>query len=235
MQHAHDQFLAHAGLAGDQHREPRARDEVDLLAQTGHGLAGAHERGAAPLQLILEQVAHHHALVLGPALERVDEVVGAQGRPGQGRQVGQEAVADGLERAGLQSVGGEHADQLALDVQRAAQARVHVAAEHDGLVEHQAVVGVGQRAVGREAGGLGAGADDVQSRVFAAREAPAVDVLGETVAGHRDQVVALEAQQGHGVAGNRAAHHVQQAAGAVLGRERGRHGQGQGQQVGELR
>lgn len=85
---ARDQFLAHAGLAGDVHRRLAARDLADGLAQfdhrrrfavqaRAHGLAGA-AAGVVEFQRVPHQIAQHRQIdrlgdeIEGAGLERID-------------------------------------------------------------------------------------------------------------------------------------------------------------------
>ena len=83
---------------------------------------------------------------------------------------------------------------------------------------HQTVVGIGQAAVGGEAGRPGAPGEPRGADVRRP-EAPAEGVRAEAVHRQRDQVFAVQAQQRGGVAGQQVAQGLEQSAVAFVFRQ----------------
>ncbi|MNE90420.1 hypothetical protein D3C80_1879310 [compost metagenome] len=97
----------------------------------------------------------------------------------------------------------------------------------------QAVIGVGQVAVGSETGRAGAAEQRCETRVLADLEAPTEGVGTQAVDGQWHQPFTIKAQQGGGIAWEQGAHGFQQAAITLaLGQFAGQVGD-QGQQSGE--
>src|SRR5262249_14088764 len=166
-----DDLLAGAGLAGDEGGEVRPREDGDLVADVLHGRGLTQDLAAAALaQRVADELARDLGLVRGDALQRLDEPGGVHGGRRQRRDGGDDVVGQLGERGRVERVYGEHADHLAADDERAADAGVHrverVAAGD------QAVEGIGQAGVveaDRAAAGEGALEARVLARVEAAR------------------------------------------------------------------
>jgi hypothetical protein len=215
VQGLHDQFLAHAGLATHQHGQVARADQRDLAQQRAVGGAAAHQPARA-------FAAGRAAVLLGAALGILGtqgEVVHALGRGhGRGGQVGQalqRGHVDAVEARQRQCVQRHEAPGTVLHAQGAAHAIVHGQVAVHML--DQAVVGIGQAAVGREAQRARGLQQGLQPRVLPDQETPAQRVGRQAVHGQRHQRVAIQAQQRHGIGRQQAAHGVEQAP-VTLGR-----------------
>ncbi len=213
-----DQFLADAGLAGDEHREVRRRDDGQFLEQALHGLAGAEDLLARGLARRALQVAGHQFALGGGRLERLDQGRRAHRGAGEGGEGGQQLQVHAVEGAGVERVRGEGADDAVAVEQRAAEAGVDIG-EFAVLAREHAVEGVGQRTVGGEVQRVARAQDGVEPRVLAARVA-LHDGLGREPHGRqRHQRLALEPQQARRVVGDEPAHRREQPLVPVGGGE----------------
>ena len=213
------QFLAHAGLAGDQHREIGSGHQRDLLAQRGHGRAGADELTVAARRAALQFLRDTPAMIALP-LECLDEAGGAQRRASQRAENRQHLRVEVVEAVRLEGVGGERADDFPAVGQRAAETGVHAVVRVE-RADDVAVERIGKRAVGREAHRLGASQDHVEAGLDAAIVASRRGLGRETKGRHRRQVRALHAQQAGRVAGNHPADGVDDPCVAVGSRQGG--------------
>jgi hypothetical protein len=220
MQRAHREFLAGAGLAGDEHGQVGARDELDLAPQLHHRRALAEQAPTAAVEHVAHELARDLAFLARVAFERDDQVVRAQRGGAERGELLEETRIDVIEGTFFERIGRQHADELAFDPQRTTQARMHVEVRRVG---DEPVVGIGQARVGREERRRGGAAQDVEARMFAAAKAPAEDVAREAVRRDRDELVAVEAQQHRRIARQRAHHGRDEAPRAVLARQRRRH------------
>ena len=84
---------------------------------------------------------------------------------------------------------------------------------------HQAVIGIGQRAVWRKAHGLARGQQLGEARVLGNAKAPAQRIGHQAVDGHGPQPLAFQAQQGGGIGRQHGAQGCQQAAKALALRQ----------------
>ena len=210
------QFLADPGLAGDQYAQVAVGDQADFFQQrlvrgalADHfpwPLASGFEIGLGALVLVLGaagQVAH--------PLAGLDRGGGEAGEGLQGIQVG------AGEARRIEGIQGQQAPGLVVEVQRTPQAIMDFQVAVEAF--HQTVVGIGQAAVGGEAGRPAALQEGLEARMFADPEAPAEGVRAEAVHRQRDQVFAVQAQQRGGVAGQQVAQGLEQAAVAFVFRQ----------------
>ena len=119
-----------------------------------------------------------------------------------GRQGGE--GADGrilyvVERVLVERVQGQYADQLAVDMQAAAQTGMHARVALR-IGSHQAVEWVGQLAVGREAHRVVGAENGRQARVRRRIEAPSHQVGRQTGTGHWHQRAFLQMHQRNRIA-----------------------------------
>ncbi|MNZ33484.1 hypothetical protein D3C78_508300 [compost metagenome] len=84
------------------------------------------------------------------------------------------------------------------------------------VIRDQAVIGVGQSAVGGETHHVAGAGDGLHARVIPQGEAATQHVLHQAVDGERDELAPLVAQQGRGVRVQQAAHALDQAVESVL-------------------
>ncbi|MNQ36405.1 hypothetical protein D3C85_499250 [compost metagenome] len=209
-----DQLLADAGFAADQHAQVAAGDHRDLIEQAPVLAALADQFAAGLLAGSLAVDLDQLFVVLGAAGQGVDPLGGAHGgggQAGEGFQVVQVEVVEARRVEGIQS---QQAPGLLVDVQRAAQAVVHFQMAVETL--DQTVIGVGQRAVGGEAGQAAVPQQALEARVLADPEAPAEGIGAQAVDGQRHQGVAVQAQQGGGIGRQQRAQRAEQAAVAFL-------------------
>ena len=136
-----------------------------------------------------------------------------EGGGGQGPHQPQLLVADAVELGRVHAVYGQGADQRLIREQRQADAGVHLEVV---VIRQQAVIGVGQGAVGREAHHIPGAGDGLEARVILEGEAATQHVLHQAVDGQRDELAPLVAQQGRGIRFQQAAHALDQAVEAVL-------------------
>ncbi|BCR22637.1 hypothetical protein KAM429_31940 [Aquipseudomonas alcaligenes] len=177
------QFLADAGFAGDQHGQVTAGDRVDLRQQAPVRGALADQFGSAGLPGHFAKACGQLALGFGALGQAEQAVVGldrGRGQAGEGIQVVQVVLR---EAAGAQAVQRQQAPGALIDVQRAAQAVVHF--ELADMFLDQAVVGVGQLAIGGEAGRSPLGQQRGEAWVFGHGEAPPEGIRAEAI--HRQR------------------------------------------------
>ncbi|MNV48310.1 hypothetical protein D3C71_1402090 [compost metagenome] len=208
------ELLADAGLAGDQHIQLAGRDQCYVLLQLAQRRALAQQRAACVAgQGGLAPAFGALAFILGVLFELAHA-------PGRGHRGGRE-IAEGLQclqmcrvgkAPGHKCVQRQQAPGVAADHQRAAHAVMHF--QRPGMLD-QAVIGIGQRAVGFEAQCLAMCEQGRQARVFGDAKAPAQRVAAEAIGGNRFEHLALQAQQRHGIARQQAAQCVQQTAVAL--------------------
>ena len=146
VQRARDQFLAGAGLAGDQHRQRRLREAADRAEQRRASPAcrrPAHRRRARP--------AAQRRAASSAAARGAERARGERDRIVEVERLGQELVRAAAERAGgAGDVGvGAHHDHRQLR-----RARLELVEQHQAVVAGHAHVGEHQ--VGRAAFGQGA-------------------------------------------------------------------------------
>ena len=208
MQRLGHQFLAHAGFALDQHAQVAGAHQRDFLEQRTVGSALADQALAG--RLGGQPVALHAGGELADALGR------GHGGGGQGRQRVQQLQVHLIEALRLQRIQRQQAPGPAVavgQVQRTAQTVVHRQVALHAV--HQAVVGVGEVAVGRKAQRAGRFQQLAKARVVGHAKAPAQRVSAQSIGGHGPQHLAFQPQQGRGVAGQHAAQALQQPAKAL--------------------
>ena len=139
-----------------------------------------------------------------------------EGGGGQGPHQPQILVADAVELGRVHAVYGQRADQRLIREEWQADAGVHLEVV---VIRQQAVIGVGQGAVGREAHHIPGAGYGLEARVILEGEAAPQHVLHQAVDGERDELAPLVAQQGRGIRFQQAAHALDQAVEAVLMRD----------------
>ncbi|MNO94377.1 hypothetical protein D3C76_859950 [compost metagenome] len=203
------QFLADPGFATDQHVQRAAANQLDILHHLPVRLALADQlaRLAAGCALVGLGALF---LVFGVA-SQVEHALAdfhrGGGEAGEGFQVVQVAAG---ETFGVERVEGQQAPGLFVEEQRATEAVVNFQMAMQAF--DQPVVRVGQPAVCGEAGRSVAFEKRLQTGVLGNLETPTEGIRAEAVHRQRDQLVALQAQQGGGVAGQQLAQGFQQAA-----------------------
>ncbi|MCY1355441.1 hypothetical protein D9M69_418610 [compost metagenome] len=195
VQPAGEQLLAHPGLALQQHRQVGVGDHRQLVEQLAQHRTVAEDHAR-------RLVAGGHRLTArqAQAAYLVLQAADAQRRLDQHGVALQARRRAAVEAAVAQRIEGHRAPQLAVQVEAHAHAVVH----RQRLVRavfQQAVVGVGQLAVGGELDRLAARQDLRQARVAGKREAAAEHLVGQADGGLRAQAVAVQTQQHHGAAG----------------------------------
>ncbi|MNT06013.1 hypothetical protein D3C72_1406610 [compost metagenome] len=206
------QFLAGAGLAGDEHGQVAGGNQGNVLLQLADG--GARS-----------QYLPHAMCALGGA--SCGGRIGAAGHLGyllhtlcRGNRC-RSQVAEGLQQlqrlaafkaAWLQRVEREQAPGEAAGLQHTAHAVMHMQGALVQAVGDQPVIRVGQRTVGGKAHGLAGGQQLRQARVLGHFEAPAQGIGHQAIHGDGPQPFAFEPQQGHGICGQQGAQRSQQAA-----------------------
>ena len=143
--------------------------------------------------------------------------------PGQRAQPEQELAVEPVERAGRERVGGERADDPAIDRERAAEAVVDVVEARGGRAGRrgdQAIERIGQAGVGREPDRPVAGDDRGQAGMAGEREAHAEDLGREAVDRERDELVVAQGEERGGVARDGRADRLEQVLVAIGGAQR---------------
>ncbi|MNZ72470.1 hypothetical protein D3C78_908490 [compost metagenome] len=183
------QLLADAGFAADQHAEVAAGDQLDFLQQAamGRALADQFARG--------RPTGFRWRAGFGRRRQPLAGFHRGRGQAGEGFQLLQ---LDPAEAGGVERVEGQQAPRPAVDAQRAAEAVVYQ--QLAGMALDQAVIGIGQRAVGGEAGRPAPGQQGSETRMLGDLEASPQGVGTQAAYRQRHQPVVVQAQQGHGVA-----------------------------------
>lgn len=137
----------------------------------------------------------------------------AEGGGGQGAHQSQLLVADAVELGRVHAIYGQGADERLIRKQWQADTGVHPEVV---VIRDQAVIGVGQVAVGGEAHHVTGTGDGLHARMVRQREAAAQHVLHQAVDGQRYELAPLVAQQGRCVRVQQAAHALDQTVEPVL-------------------
>jgi len=210
MQPLGHEFLAHAGLAEDQHGEVGAGDGIDLLAQPDH-------RGAAAEQLARAAAlagAGERLFLLGAAGHRGDGFLGRDAGFEHAHHAREALRIDAVEGVRIERVQRHQSPDAAVDAQRRAHAVVH--GLELLLMLEQSVVGIRKAGIGCEAQAIAALQQAGETRVRGSRKAPPERLFRESVDGdrlqHRRPFIGQQAQQRGGVAGHQAAHGGKQLA-----------------------
>ena len=209
--------------------------DADAVLEFWFGTPGSPEAATQRPQWFRKDAAFDAAIAqrFGAQIEGALQGALAHWAAAPGSALAQIVVLDQFTRNAFRGTARAFAgDERALDAQGTPEARVHVEVR---MPLDEAVVRIGERALRREGGRLGPAADRVQPRVLRAEETAAEHVGREPVRGERDERVALEPQEHHGVARERAPHRVHEALRAILGRQRRGHVERDRQQVVEGR
>ena len=202
------QLLADPGLAGDQHRQRAVTDKANFVLQLAQRRALPHQL-ARLLPRLLVQLGEL-ALGLDPLRQAADSLADLdRGR----RQAGEgcQALQVDLTKAGrIERIQGQQAPELFVQIERTTEAIVHFKMTMQPL--DQAVVGVGQTAVGGETARSGVFQQCSQARMLADLEASAQGIGAEPLDRQGHQDVAIKPQQRHGIARKELAQGRKQAA-----------------------
>jgi len=203
------QFLADPGFASDQHGQVAAADQIDFLHQPFVRLALADHFAlllAAGLAIDLGAL----MLVFGAQRQAFDTFSGVDRGRGEAGEGLQGVEFDRLETLRIERIKGDQAPEFFIDEQRAAEAVMHF--EVIAQTIDQAVVRIGQVAVGGEPRWPGAVQQDLETGMFADLEAPAEGVGAQTIHRQRHQPFAVQAQQRGGIARQQGAQGFEQAS-----------------------
>ena len=203
------QLLADPGFAADQHRHVARPCQPDFIHQ-------ALMRRALPQQLAATQIGGQAigfrapAFLLAAGRQLPDALGHIHRRRRQSREGLQRSQIDAVETMRAERVQRQHAPRPAADRNRASHAIVHFQAADVRL--HQAIIGIGQRRIRREARRRGAFQQNPQTRMRIDLEAPPQRIVAQTVDRQRNQRFALQPQQRGRIAGEKRTQRIEQAA-----------------------
>ena len=208
------QFLAYPGFPADQHRQLTLAEQVDFFLQALHRRTVADQLAWRDLSGDLAIALRQAMLVVGTLLQAAQAFAGLHRGGGQAGHGIQLVEGDAPEAARIQGVQGQQAPRPFVDIQRATQAVMHGQLRMRAF--DQAIVGIGQRAVGSETHGPAIVEQRRQARVFVETKAPAQGIGRQAAHRQRHQLLVLQAQQGDRVAGHELLQGLQQAAVALV-------------------
>src|SRR5690625_3865842 len=204
-------FFADAGFTGNQYREIGLRHHVDFVAQRFYRIALADQLVLAP---IFQYRLRHQVLAARPVLQAANEVGDLEARLGQTNEGAQTDRVNRIEHIGSQRVERQSAPRHIVHVQRHTEAVVYIQLLFASV--DQAVVGVGEGGVRREAYRLAAQQDSGQARLVIEGEAAAKGVVAQSGDRQRHQGRPLQLQQGCRIAGKSLTDAGQQSGVALL-------------------
>ena len=193
MQRARHQFLAHPGFTSQQHGELAVAGNGDIVHQALVRRALANQSGRRAFCSQGPVAVGQLPLVLYTQRQPVNPLRHADGRRRQAGKGLQIAQVHGQKPLFGQRVKGQQTPSLVADLNRAAHTVVHF--EQPLHAFDQAVIGVGQGAVCRKAGGPVGLQDLPEARMFVDPEAPAEGVRTQSIDGQRHQPGAFQPQQ----------------------------------------
>lgn len=220
VQGADHELLPHTCWAGDQYGQVGWRQDVDFRPELPHRGTVSQKDPSTALERITSEVSGDLSLALGAFLEKLDQSDGAQRSSCERGKVVQQLMVEAIEGVRVESIGGQHSNQFAIDAQRTAEAGVDAMCWIGGRADHS-VVGIGQLGFRGEQDGLGSGADRGKARMFSRSEATAEQVGRESQLGDWHQILTLCSEEGGCVAGQGAVNRVDEPLRPLLGREGG--------------